>query len=310
MQELNSYDIASIMPESASRIKKALSTKTRPIEVTAVGPELRHAAVGHFDGIILPENLAMLREWSERQRTDDLVSEAILRINSPGGLVEGVPETFEFLRRLAKTKTLTVLAEGYCCSAAYWIASAATRLYASPSCYVGSCGVISLLVDDSAAFAMQGVRIIPVSTADAKSEGTPGQQITEADIARVQRRIVDTKNSFVKDLRRSGRMNADQRENAFESGEAFKASTALQRGMIDKVTIPEDYLDKTFAEIRKENYLDLTGEAAEQKFRSLVCKNAGAADFWETSDSDETKIRQQYPELAASYDRAQKSYRN
>ncbi len=302
MISTNTIELVSMMPEAASRFQAAMSATPKPIGTKAAKPELGETAIGTFDGIITPQSNAMLRDWMERARTNDSVTEAVLQLRSPGGSVEGTAETFEIGHRLAMTKPFTVLASGYLCSAAYHIAAPASNIYASPSCIVGSCGVIAVLVDDSKMFEAMGVRVIPVTTGDAKSVGLPGVPVTEEMVQRTQKRINDMRIAFQRNLRRAGRMTAQQREDAFESADVYLAEDAKKRGFIDKVMIPEDYINKLQSKIRAEYFLDLTGEEADEKFEALACRQSRVSDYYDAEDEDVDKVRSKYPSLSRARD--------
>jgi protease-4 len=75
------------------------------------------------------------------QRSD--VAGLVLVINSPGGTVSGTETLYTALRGINKTKYAVVT--GLAASGAYYVAVAAERIYATPSSWVGSIGVIAVL---------------------------------------------------------------------------------------------------------------------------------------------------------------------
>ncbi|WP_201258119.1 signal peptide peptidase SppA [Piscirickettsia litoralis] len=69
----------------------------------------------------------------------------VLRINSPGGSPVQSEEIYNEIRRLEKKypeKKVYAVCEDACASGAYYIASAASEIYAQPASLVGSIGVI------------------------------------------------------------------------------------------------------------------------------------------------------------------------
>ena len=75
------------------------------------------------------------------QRND--VAGLVLVINSPGGTVSDTEALYTALRGINKTKYAVVT--GLAASGAYYVAVAAERIYATPSSWVGSIGVIAVL---------------------------------------------------------------------------------------------------------------------------------------------------------------------
>jgi protease-4 len=287
-----------MLPEASERLQLAISKPAAPIHASLHFPDRGQAAVATVEGAIWPGMLAELRRYTQVVADDDRASEVIFRVNSPGGLVEGVPETFEYVRRLASKKRVTVLAEGYFASAAYHVFCGATSIYASPSCVVGSLGTISVLVDDSEATAAAGYRVVPVTTGAAKMTGLPGVPVTDDDIARVRRRIEESTALFRRNVALSKRMTAAQLEAAFADADVYHAAEAAERGYVDNTLIPEDYLAKAEKAFYSRQFIALEGEAAEEKFRAL-CEQRGGDMF---EDEHEESVRRDFPTLAKRVD--------
>ncbi|MFX8577776.1 S49 family peptidase, partial [Acinetobacter baumannii] len=71
----------------------------------------------------------------------------LLDVDSPGGEVAGLAELAEFIAEAAKEKPIYAVANSLMASAAYWMSSGATRIYAAPNSAVGSIGVVTAHVD-------------------------------------------------------------------------------------------------------------------------------------------------------------------
>ena len=74
-----------------------------------------------------------------RDRAD--VQAVFLDVDSPGGTVNGTPELAALVADVSKAKYTYAFTDGQMCSAAYWIASQADAIFATPSARVGSIGV-------------------------------------------------------------------------------------------------------------------------------------------------------------------------
>ena len=80
-------------------------------------------------------------EQALRAALDDTrVQRIVLAFDSPGGSVFGVQELGDTIFAARNKKPIIGTIEGQCGSAAYWIASQASKLFASPSSEVGSIG--------------------------------------------------------------------------------------------------------------------------------------------------------------------------
>ena len=185
--------VASILPEAVDQ----LLLDSKPISY--LGPSSERPTHPHqygVTGVIDPGSLQDLRGklFAELDSKED--RPVVLYVNSPGGSAQGCFETAEVVRRLAAKRQVIAVAEGACCSAAYHIVSGATKIIASPGCFVGSCGTIGALVDESAMLESQGVKIVYVASAAAKTTGQPGKAVTEEDITRLQARVDSLNSQF------------------------------------------------------------------------------------------------------------------
>ncbi|MEI8313742.1 MAG: S49 family peptidase, partial [Verrucomicrobiota bacterium] len=145
--------------------------------VAITGPMLRNPDI--FDRIILGacDTGELINAVAEAAARPDI--EAIfLDIDSPGGSVNGTPELAQAVADASKVKYVYAFSAGQMCSAAYWVASQADAIYATPSARIGSIGVILPVVDSSAAFEQAGLKVEVFAAGKFKSAGTPGTSLT------------------------------------------------------------------------------------------------------------------------------------
>ena len=116
-----------------------------------------------------------LREAAGREDTKAV----FLDIDSPGGTVAGTPELAAAVASLNGKKPVYAFSSGLMCSAAYWIASQARAVYATPSAQVGSIGVVQAVIDDSAALASEGIKVEVFAVGKYKAIGAPGTSLTD-----------------------------------------------------------------------------------------------------------------------------------
>jgi len=116
-----------------------------------------------------------IREASGRED----VKAVLLNIDSPGGTVTGTPELAAAVANLNKRKPVYAFSSGLMCSAAYWVASQARAIYATPSAQVGSIGVVQAVIDNSAALDKAGIKVEVFSVGKYKAIGAPGTPLTD-----------------------------------------------------------------------------------------------------------------------------------
>jgi signal peptide peptidase SppA len=107
------------------------------------------------------------------------VKAVFLDIDSPGGTVLGTPELAAAVATLNESKPVYAFSSGLMCSAAYWIASQARAVYATPSAQVGSIGVVQAVIDNSAALDKAGIKVEVFAVGKYKSIGAPGTPLTD-----------------------------------------------------------------------------------------------------------------------------------
>jgi signal peptide peptidase SppA len=112
----------------------------------------------------------------------------LLHVDSPGGTVQGTPETAALIA--ASAKPLVAYTEDVMASAAYYLSAGARAIVASPSADVGSIGVYIPWWDRSALNEMSGVRPEPVvnTGGDLKATGFGGV-LTEAQRQHLQEQV-------------------------------------------------------------------------------------------------------------------------
>ena len=90
---------------------------------------------------------------------DPSVREVVLNIDSPGGDVLAVDAPTAAIAYARDRKRVTATTQGLMASTAYWLASQADRIVASPNAQVGSIGVIYTHQGWSARWEREGVKV-------------------------------------------------------------------------------------------------------------------------------------------------------
>ena len=133
-----------------------------------------------------------IREASER----DDIKAVFLDIDSPGGTVAGTPELAAAVASLNERKPVYAFSSGLMASAAYWIASQARAIYATPSAQVGSIGVVQAFLDQSAALESAGLKVEVFSVGKYKAMGAPGSRLTDDQRELIQSNLEDIAADF------------------------------------------------------------------------------------------------------------------
>ena len=133
-----------------------------------------------------------LREARERED----IKAVFLNIDSPGGTVTGTPELANAVAALDKKKPVYAFSSGLMCSAAYWVASQARAIYATPSAQVGSIGVVQAVIDNTAALDKAGLKVEVFSVGKYKAMGAPGTPLTDDQRELIQSNLAEIAAEF------------------------------------------------------------------------------------------------------------------
>ena len=187
-------DRGGFLPKQAA--ESPLLTTEDGIGVVAIeGPILRKPDLFAriFFGATSSEDIGeALREAGER----DDIKAVFLNIDSPGGTVAGTPELAAAVKALNGSKPVYAFSSGLMCSAAYWIASQARAIYATPSAQVGSIGVVQAVIDNTAALDQAGLKVEVFSIGKYKAMGAPGTSLTDDQRELIQSNLAEIAAEF------------------------------------------------------------------------------------------------------------------
>jgi signal peptide peptidase SppA len=110
--------------------------------------------------------------------------------------VAGTPEIAAAVSALDQKKPVYAFSSGLMASAAYWIASQARAIYATPSAQVGSIGVVQAVVDRSAAINAAGIKVEVFSVGKYKAMGAPGTPLTDDQRELIQSNLAEIAGEF------------------------------------------------------------------------------------------------------------------
>lgn len=166
----------------------------------------------------------------------------ILQIDSPGGAVSGTPELADRIYGARDQKRIVAIADSLAASAAYWIGSAASEFWATPSADVGSIGVFAIHEDISKLAEQEGVKFTIVKAGKYKAEGNPYEPLGDVARQAMQDRVDELYGMFTRSVARYRGVKTDDVRNGFGEGRALGASAAQAAGMIDRIGTLDDVL--------------------------------------------------------------------
>lgn len=226
----------------------------QPIQVEA-GVESIRIAVVDVDGLILNapfvgpmsvgENpVALFREKLEAVQRDPCVKAVVLRINSPGGGVAACESMRRDLERFKERTHLPVVAslQDLATGGAYYVASAADQVIATPATVTGGIGVIINLFNLRDLMAQFNIIPQVVKSGDYVDIGSSARALDPAEKAILQTMADEFHKQLQDDITRS-RPKVDLQGGATYDGRIFTAKQAMTRGLIDQIGDLDDAIE-------------------------------------------------------------------
>lgn len=165
--------------------------------------------------------------------SDNEINAIVMVYDSPGGAVQGVAECAMAVKRANGIKPVFAYADGQMCSAAYWIASQSSAIYAWNESSIGSIGAYSAFLDQTRAFEMAGLKPEIFKSGDHKGMGMPGTSLTEDQKAMIQKTVDEIGVRFRQAV-------TDGRGRAIDAvvmqGQSFSADECMANGLIDSIS--------------------------------------------------------------------------
>ncbi len=189
--------------------------------------------------------LQMFREQFRMAMADGNVSAIVLDIDSPGGIIDMVPETTAEILNARGSKPITAVANTTCASAAYWIASAADSVVATPSAQAGSIGVFTIHEDYSRMESAMGITTTIVSAGQFKTEGNPYEPLSKDARAALQAEVDELYGMFTAQVAQGRGVSQQAVKAGYGKGRCLLAAQAYKIGMVDRV----ETLEQTVARL-------------------------------------------------------------
>lgn len=166
--------------------------------------------------------------------SDADVRSIILDMDSPGGEAIGAFEVADAVRDAAAKKPIVAVVNGMAASAAYAIASAATKIVTTKSGLSGSIGVVMLHLDHSRRIEREGIVPTLIHAGKRKIDGTPYKPLTDEVKDVLQDEINRFQTLFVSTVA-EGRRNLSAEAILAMEAAVYIGADAVAAGLADAV---------------------------------------------------------------------------
>jgi ClpP class serine protease len=160
------------------------------------------------------------------------VSDIMLLIDSPGGVVSGIANFALHVANGAKRKKTVAYVTGSAASAAYWIASATSWISIDRTAQLGSIGVVAAVPKQVQA-GDDGFITVEVVSSNAPNKRVDPQ--TEDGLNQIRGTLDDLERIFISDVARGRQVPVSKVINEFGKGGVLIGSAAVRVGMADAV---------------------------------------------------------------------------
>ena len=166
---------------------------------------------------------------------DDEVASIVLRVDSPGGMVNGLEETADLIFNARAKKPIVAYADGMMASAAYEIGSAAGEIVAGATAMVGSIGVLMVHEDWSKYNEKNGIDVTYLTAGKYKALGNPDEPLSDLARETFQGELNYLYTLFVETVARNRDVEEGQVLSDMADGRIFIGQQAMAAGLVDYV---------------------------------------------------------------------------
>ncbi len=195
-----------------------------------------HGVIGNH--VKIPEFSRLIESVAGNPRQKAL----LLDIDSPGGSATGSEVLYRSIQRVAEVKPVYAYVRGMGASGGYYLACAASKVYALPTALVGSIGVIYLRPVLEQLLSKVGVEFSVFKSGEFKDMTGFWRSPTDRESEKFQELISEIFDNFVAVVA-SGRSLEETAVREIATGEVMTAQKGIGAGLVDEIGDFKDTLE-------------------------------------------------------------------
>lgn len=169
---------------------------------------------------------------------NELVKHIVLDIDSGGGSVNGLFDFVDQIYQARSVKPITAIINDNAFSAAYAIASAASKIYLSRTGGAGSIGVIAKLYSFSRRYEDDKIDVETITAGSRKADLDPDTPISDEARAKVQAEVDSINEMFLSTVERN--IGVSRKQLSELEADFFTGTDALDKGLVHEILSPRD----------------------------------------------------------------------
>lgn len=203
-----------------------------------------------YDAECGPYGTETISQWILRADQNPNVSAIILDIDSPGGDGMAVQYISDVIKNASKP-VLAFCGNGTTASAAYWIASNCTEIYATyETDEIGSIGTYITIADFKSYYEAQGLKIHEIYATKSTEKNKPFKDALDGKYDNLRANVIDPFNEqFINTVKAN---RPDVNEKVFK-GTLYSAKDAIEMGLIDGLKTLDEVIQRAFELSSTEN---------------------------------------------------------
>lgn len=180
----------------------------------------------------------------EKARDERDVGGIVLDVDSPGGTVNGTPETATAVREANTEKPVVGYTPGMAASAALWVITAARSVVGAPSSEVGSVGAYQLHFEVSKLLEEIGIKTEFIRAPEGKADFNFLEPLTDAARADAQASVNEAREEFEQTVAMQRKVSVTHVRDHFGKGRMLSADRALKAKLIDRTATMSEVLSE------------------------------------------------------------------
>ena len=205
-------------------------------------------AVVPVEGVIMPPLTDRVIAMIDMVEADESVRGLVLAIDSPGGLVADSHQIYHRLEqyRAETGNPVTVTMSRIATSGGLYVAMGSGpsgRVFAEPTTWTGSIGVIIPRYDVSVLADRFGVSVDPLKTGPLKDSLNPFRKLSDQDRAVWKGILDDAFDRFIGVVAENRPRLNEARVRELATGQIYTARQALEHGLVDEIGYEEDAIE-------------------------------------------------------------------
>ncbi len=189
-------------------------------------------------------SLQWLKQSMRAAVGDPDISAIVIDWDSPGGEVDGTPETAAELFKLRGTKPIISVANTMMSSAAYWLAAQSDEVFVSPSSLSGSVGVFVLHMDHSKMLADMGIDPTFIFAGETKVDANPFEPLSERAQKDLKDEVELIQSQFLASTAKARGISPSKARKMFGDAKVHMAESAVAVGLADGVQSLDQVLQR------------------------------------------------------------------